>query len=157
MAPWTLLSSSARSVCSAALDSKVPLLALVPWAPVHHGRAALSLFHSRLLALPSLQALAERLGYAPVKSFRYLLQDSPPGFFQRDAFVDGLKWLGEQGYAFDMTLDVTHQETGRSKVLEDAIDAIERVREGQEPGKQTVFILGALLSRACPKRRCTAL
>lgn len=157
MAPWTLLSSSARSVCSAALDSKVPLLALVPWAPVHHGRAALSLLHSRLLALPSLQALAERLGYAPVKSFRYLLQDSPPGFFQRDAFVDGLKWLGEQGYAFDMTLDVTHQETGRSKVLEDAIDAIERVREGQEPGKQTVFILGALLSRACPKRRCTAL
>ncbi|GAA5931913.1 hypothetical protein JCM3775_000076 [Rhodotorula graminis] len=138
---WDAALSEVDSVCSAALDSTVPLLALVPWAPVHHGRAALALFQSRLLALPSLQALAERLGYAPVKSFRYLLQDSPPGFFQSDSFVDGLKWLGENGYAFDMTLDVTHEETGRTRVLEDAIDAIERVRVGQEGAQQTVFIL----------------
>ena len=132
----------------------MPLLALVPWAPVHHGRAALALFQSRLLALPSLQALADRLGYSPVKSFRYLLQDSPPGFFQRDSFIDGLKWLGENGYAFDMTLDVTHEETGRTRVLEDAIDAIERVREGQEEGKQTVFILGAPPLSSSPSLKC---
>ncbi|GAA5840204.1 hypothetical protein JCM9279_002309 [Rhodotorula babjevae] len=138
---WDAALNEVDSVCSAALDSKVPLLAFVPWAPVHHGRAALALFQSRLLALPSLQTLAERLGYSPVKSFRYLLQDSPPGFFQRDSFIDGLKWLGENGYAFDMTLDVTHEETGRTRVLEDAIDAIERVRDGQDEGKQTVFIL----------------
>ncbi|GAA6051717.1 hypothetical protein JCM3770_002698 [Rhodotorula araucariae] len=138
---WNAALDEVETVCAAALASKLPVVAIVPWAPVQHGRAALSLFHSRLLALPSVVALTERLGYAPVKAFRYLLQDSPPGFFQRDLFLDGLRWLGENSYAFDLTLDVTHEETGRTKILEDAIDAIERVREGQESGKQTVFIL----------------
>ncbi|GJN90504.1 hypothetical protein Rhopal_003515-T1 [Rhodotorula paludigena] len=137
---WDAALDEVEQVCAAALVSKVPLVALVPWAPVQHGRAALSLFHSRLLALPSLVALTERLGYPPIKSFRYLLQDSPPGFFQTDAFIDGLKWLGENGYAFDITVDVTDEQTGRVKVLDDAIDAIERVREGQQADSKTTFI-----------------
>lgn len=79
---------------------------------------------------------------------RYLLQDSPPGFFLRDDFIDGLRWLGEQGLAFDLTLDVTHEETGKTKVLEDAVDAIERVRAGQPEDKQTVFVVGACVLAA---------
>lgn len=59
-----------------------------------------------------------------IKSFRYLLQDSPKGFFLTDEFIGGLKFLGEKGWAFDMTLD-TRRDLG---VLEDAVECIMRVR-----------------------------
>ncbi|BGP55526.1 hypothetical protein JCM8202v2_003131 [Rhodotorula sphaerocarpa] len=78
----------------------------------------------------------------PIKAFRFLLQDCPPGFFHTEAFVDGFRYLGQRGYGFDMTLDVTHEQTGRTKILEDALVAIERtMREGQESGARTHFIL----------------
>lgn len=109
---------------------------------MHLGRAQVENYFAQLRTQPSLAALTSRLGYAPVKGVRYLLQNSPPGFFLRDEFIDGLRWLGEQGLAFDLTLDVTHEETGKTKVLEDAVDAIERVRAGQPEGQRTVFIIG---------------
>ena len=119
-------------------------------APVLHGAAALERYIPRVLDCPSLVALTEKLGYAPIKSFRYLLQDSPTGFFRTDRFIEGFRYLGERGYAFDLTLDVTHEHTGRTKILDDAVDAIERVHRDQAPEKQTRFIFGARFSR--PKR-----
>lgn len=105
-----------------------------------------------MLACPSLVALTAKLGYSPIKSFRYLLQDSPAGFFGTEQFVEGFRYLGARGYAFDMTLDVTHEQTGRTKILQDAIDVIERVHRGQAPEKQTRFIFGALPQRCLPSR-----
>lgn len=125
-----------HSVCQAALSHpSVKLLALVPWAPVHLGALALSAYFTRLEALPSLMKLG-----VPISSVRYLLQDCPRGFFLSDKFVEGLQWLGEKGVGFDMTLDVV--QLG-AEVLEDAVDCIQQVREGQAVGKQTRFILGA--------------
>ncbi|BGP08256.1 hypothetical protein JCM10049v2_004103 [Rhodotorula toruloides] len=138
---WEASLDEVESVCAAALESAVPVLALAPWAPVHLGRARLEEYFSQLTTQPSLATLTARLGYSPIQAVRYLLQDSPPGFFLRDDFIDGLRWLGEQGLAFDLTLDVTHEETGKTKVLEDAVDAIERVRAGQPEDKQTVFVV----------------
>jgi hypothetical protein len=101
------------------------------------------MYLSRLLAQPSLQAYEKKLGYPPIKSFRYLLQDSPKGFFLTDKFIDGLDFLGKKGFAFDLTLDVTHKETGGPLILDDAVEAISRVRELQkEKGYETKFILG---------------
>lgn len=111
-----------------------------------HGAAALERYIPRLLECPSLVALTDKLGYAPIKSFRYLLQDSPTGFFRTDRFIEGFRYLGERGYAFDLTLDVTHEHTGRTKILDDAVDAIERVHRDQAPEKQTRFIFGARFS-----------
>lgn len=112
-------------------------------APVHLGPTALASYFTRLNALPSLASFTAQSSSpnsSPIPSCRYLLQDSPKGFFLTENFIAGLKWLGEQGIAFDMTLDATQQEG----VLEDAVDAIQKVREGQEEGKETRFILGKL-------------
>lgn len=111
---------------------------------MHHGSRALELYLARLLAQPSLVAYAEKLGYSPIKSFRYLLQDSPRGFFLTDEFIDGLDYLGRRGYAFDMTLDVTHEATRGPLILDDALEAISKVRELQKDAQhETKFILGA--------------
>lgn len=137
---WEAAVREVESVCAAALKADVQVVALVPWAPVLHGAAALERYIPRLLECPSLVALTDKLGYAPIKSFRYLLQDSPTGFFRTDRFIEGFRYLGERGYAFDLTLDVTHEHTGRTKILDDAVDAIERVHRDQAPEKQTRFI-----------------
>ncbi|CEQ39690.1 SPOSA6832_01243 [Sporobolomyces salmonicolor] len=138
---WDAALHEIESVCAAALASDVKLLALVPWAPVHHGSSALELYLPRLFSQPSLVALTAKLGYAPIKSFRYLLQDSPKGFFLSDKFLDGLRYLGDKGYAFDMCLDATNTDVGGPLVLEDAVEAIAKVRELQKDGEQTRFML----------------
>ncbi|GAA5820372.1 hypothetical protein JCM11251_005600 [Rhodosporidiobolus azoricus] len=139
---WDASLDEVESVCHAALlhpDKRV--LALAPWAPVHHGQPALSLYFNRLFALPSLVSLTSHLGYTPVRSVRYLLQDSPRGFFLQPAFIDGLKELGRRGIAFDLCLDTRREESGGVGVLDDAMRMIEQVREGQNEGEETVFIL----------------
>ncbi|GAA5887035.1 hypothetical protein JCM16303_007112 [Sporobolomyces ruberrimus] len=139
---WDASIAEVETVCAEALASGTNVVALVPWAPIQHGSQALELYLARLLAQPSLVAYAEKLGYSPIKSFRYLLQDSPKGFFSTDKFIDGLAFLGNKGYAFDMTLDVTHQETGGPLILDDAIDTISKVRELQKDGgNETKLIL----------------
>ncbi|GAA5952463.1 hypothetical protein JCM3765_001978 [Sporobolomyces pararoseus] len=139
---WDASIEEIEAVCASALASGTDVIALVPWAPVQHGSKALDLYLSRLLEQPSLQAYEKKLGYSPIKSFRYLLQDSPPEFFLTEQFIDGLDFLGKKGYAFDMTLDVTHTETGGPLILDDAVEAISRVRDLQkEKGYETKFIL----------------
>ncbi|GAA5983585.1 hypothetical protein JCM5350_004875 [Sporobolomyces pararoseus] len=139
---WDASIEEIETVCASALVSGTNVVALVPWAPVQHGSKALELYLSRLLEQPSLQAYEKKLGYSPIKSFRYLLQDSPQGFFLTEKFIDGLDFLGKKGYAFDMTLDVTHKETGGPLILDDAVEAISKVRDLQkETGYETKFIL----------------
>ncbi|GAA5901145.1 hypothetical protein JCM6882_006129 [Rhodosporidiobolus microsporus] len=139
---WDASLDEVESVCAVALTNPtVKVLALVPWAPVLHGAAALSLYFTRLFALPSLIGLTSHLGYPPIRSVRYLLQDSPRGFFLKPGFIDGLKELGRRGFAFDLCLDSRNQDTGGVAALEEAMEMIEKVREGQKEGEQTVFIL----------------
>lgn len=119
---------------------------------MHCGSKALKSYIARLDALPSLlslslasSSLANGASSRPIKSFRYLLQDSPEGFSTSDDFIDGLKYLGANGYAFDMTLDAGPKQRGPD-VLEEAIACISKVREGQNESKETKFILGELHS-----------
>lgn len=123
-----------------------------PQAPVHCGAKALESYIARLDALPSLLSLSLASSSLsngtsgasrPIKSFRYLLQDSPEGFSTSTEFIDGLKYLGANGYAFDMTVDAGPKQRG-PEVLEEAITCISKVREGQDEATETKFILGAL-------------
>ncbi|KAI5481456.1 amidohydrolase family protein [Pseudohyphozyma bogoriensis] len=126
-------------VCKAQLASPSPkLLGLVPWAPVHHGRTAPSLYLDRLLALPSVQSLG---GRSLIKSFRYLVEESPKGFFTSEPFIDGLKWCGEEGFAFDLTVDASKRG---NEVLEEVMECISKTHLGQAPGQETRFILDHL-------------
>jgi len=137
---------SSHGSVSTSLDNSHRLAEASPsaQAPLQHGSQAVELYLSRLLSQPSLIAYTEKLGYSPIKSFRYLLQDSPKGFFLTDKFIDSLDCLGKKGYAFDLTLDTTHKDTGGPLILDDAIEAISKVRELQKEGDQTRFILGEL-------------
>ncbi|KAL8286257.1 hypothetical protein RQP46_004745 [Phenoliferia psychrophenolica] len=147
---WDSAVDEVDAVCKAALAGPTPaLLGLVPWAPVHKGPEALKAFIARLEALPSLLALSLRASTLsgesavkarPIKGFRYLLQDSPAGFSLSEDFIAGLKWIGEQGYTFDLTVDAGPLLQGPI-VLEEAIECISRVQSEQEEGKQTKFIL----------------
>lgn len=107
-------------------------------APVHHGPTALKLYIARLAALPSLVTLsAPSSPLSLIKSFRYLLEDSPAGFMSSPSFIAGLQYLGSQGFAFDLTVDSVNQQG----VLTEVVETIFKVREGQPSGEETVFIL----------------
>jgi len=53
------------------------------------------------------------------------------------AFIAGLRHLGTLGLAFDLTLDSANQPG----ILQEAIETIIKVRDGQASGHETVFVL----------------
>lgn len=109
-------------------------------APVHHGRAALERYLERLRASPPYQQWCQSAQREVVTSVRFLLQDCPQGFFLEPSFIEGLRYLGQQGIAFDMTLDSVKQW---DEVLDDAATCISQVWRGVEDDNQkTRFILG---------------
>lgn len=141
------------AVCSQANElegtpNSTKLLGLVAWCPALHGARIMELYCAKLFELPSLVKLSatfksrspeSKLG--AIKSFRYLVQDSPPGFLLGTKFIEGLKWIGEQGISFDLTVDTTKVGIG-SKVLEEVVECITKCREGQSnESLQTWFIL----------------
>lgn len=128
---WTsLLTHSCRISRCVPSDAQPPLLGIVPWAPVHAGPSALSAYLPRLdsAALPF------------IKGFRYLLQGPsvPGGAILQEPFVQGLKWCGERGYGFEVTVDC-HNE-GVEKLAQ-VVECITRVRAGQDPQKLTRFMI----------------
>lgn len=104
-------------------DDKDLCLAIMPWAPVPGGPAALETYLSRV---------KERIASSPgssdvlskIKGFRYLAQDKPAGTMLEDDFVQGLKWLGRNGYVFDLGVDA---RSGGLWQLEEAVDMMRRV------------------------------
>ncbi|KAM0791223.1 hypothetical protein ACM66B_005704 [Microbotryomycetes sp. NB124-2] len=117
---WDTALNEIVEVCDANQGSPVPLLALAPWAPVHQGPVALSAFFDRISRLPEAKHMLDC-----ITSCRFLLQDCPRGFMLQDRFVEGLAWLGKRNVAFEMTVDATKVEG----VLEDAVEAISRLRQ----------------------------
>lgn len=95
------------------------LVAMVPWAPVIAGKAAMEEYIGSLKR-------AEPLSFDKIKGFRYLVQDKPQGTMIKSEFVDGLKVLGEKGYAFDLGIDT------RSGGIWQLQEAVQLVRSAPE-------------------------
>jgi L-rhamnono-1,4-lactonase len=55
---------------------------------------------------------------------RYLVQDKPAGVMLQPQFVEGLRWLGQQGFAFDLGVDARQ---GGLHQLREAVEMIDRL------------------------------
>ena len=97
-------------------------LAIIPWAPVPAGPEVLKAYMDKV---------RERMGsdelFKKVKGVRYLLQDKPPRTMLDDKFVQGVKWLGEQGLLFELGIDARQ---GGLWQLHEAVKLLEKVYEG---------------------------
>lgn len=124
-------------------------------APVQHGRTALQLYFARLRALPSYGSLTSHSHHDSVHrrtiipAVRYLLETVPSHsvatFFLSPLFIDGLKWLGEEGIAFEMCVDFEKQSGGSETVLDVVEEMMRRTWEGvstETTDLRTRFMLG---------------
>ncbi|KAF7510052.1 hypothetical protein GJ744_007156 [Endocarpon pusillum] len=76
------------------------VLGIVPWAPVPAGPEAMEEY---------MNLAKERCGdekvWKKIKGVRYLVQDKPSGLMLQPSFIESLKWLGNNGLAFDLGVD----------------------------------------------------
>ena len=76
------------------------VLGIVPWAPVPAGPEAMEKY---------MNSAKDRCGdekvWKKIKGVRYLVQDKPSGLMLQPRFIESLKWLGNNGLAFDLGVD----------------------------------------------------
>lgn len=111
-------------------------LGIVPWAPLPSGSEVLAKY---------VKEVEKRAGesFGKIKGFRYLVQDKPRGVMLQDGFIDGLKWLGRNGYSFDLGVD----QSKRGKwQLEEALEMVQRAHEGVDEQHKVTFILSRLFA-----------
>ncbi|KAL8808691.1 MAG: hypothetical protein Q9200_004122 [Gallowayella weberi] len=102
-------------------------LGIVLWAPVPSGAEAMQRYTAKV---------RERAGstWPLVKGFRYLVQDKPPGTMLSAAFIESLKWMGRNGFAFDLGVDARSAGLWQlSEALEMIEEAHKGVSENQRP------------------------
>jgi len=98
-------------------SSTHPLLGIVSWAPLPSGPQALETYHQKL------QEAVRGEKMELLKGFRYLLQWVEPGFMLAEKLIEGLKWMGNRGLVFDLTVDC--RSTGLWQ-LEEAVEMVRR-------------------------------
>lgn len=106
-------------------------LGIVPWAPLPSGSEVMSTY---------VQKAADQLDstWRLVKGFRYLVQDKPAGTMLTDPFIDSLKWLGRNGYAFDLGVDA---RSGGLWQLREAVEMIRKAHEGEPESKKVTIVI----------------
>jgi L-rhamnono-1,4-lactonase len=93
------------------------LLGMVPFAPLPLGKEGMEAWAS---VLPE---GAE----AVVKGVRYLVQDKPSGTINAKRFVQGIRWVLERDWVFDLGVDL---RSGGVWQLNEAVEALSGVMEG---------------------------
>ena len=106
-------------------------LAIVPWAPIPLGREGLARYVEQVKSRAS--DISNRIA-----GFRFLLQNKPKGTMLQAEFVDGLRWLGEQHYSFDLGVDY---RSGGLWQLDEAVEMIQKVQEGVPSTDCLVFVI----------------
>lgn len=112
------------------------VLGIVPWAPVPSGRSAMQRYRRRLRSTGHDSARDPRL----LKGFRYLLQFHARGTMLRDPFVDSLRWMGEERFVFELTVDCRGVGLWQ---LEEAVELLRRAHEGVPEERKLSLIVGA--------------
>ncbi|EXJ93780.1 hypothetical protein A1O1_02173 [Capronia coronata CBS 617.96] len=100
-------------------DSRL-VLGVVPWAPVPAGETTLIRYVHQVQ-----QHCGDR--WDLIKGFRYLVQDKPAGVMLQPQFIEGLQWLGSNGFTFDLGVDC---RSGGLHQLQEACDMLDRVYNG---------------------------
>ena len=108
-------------------------LAIVLWAPIPLGRERLAKYVGQ--AKSKAGDISNR-----IVGFRYL-QDKPKGTMVQAGFIDGLRWLGEQHYSFDLGIDC---RSGGVWQLDEALEMIEKVQKGVRSTECLVFVISNL-------------
>lgn len=94
-------------------------LGIVPWAPVPGGPEALDSYMTQVKERTKTEQV-----WRKVRGVRYLVQDKPAGVMIQPQFVEGLRWLGQQGLAFDLGVDARQ---GGLHQLREAVEMIDRL------------------------------
>ncbi|KAF3398495.1 L-rhamnono-gamma-lactonase [Penicillium rolfsii] len=94
-------------------------LGIIPWAPVPGGPEALSSYMAKVKERTQMDEVWHK-----VRGVRYLVQDKPAGVMLQSQFVEGLRWLGEQGLAFDLGVDA---RSGGLHQLHEAVEMMDRL------------------------------
>lgn len=87
------------------------------------------------------EAAGEEVVQKKIRGFRYLLQGKGPGVGTQDGFVDSLRWLGKEGYSFDVGVDCHRDGVN---VLGEVMEMIGRAHEGVVRKEKVVFVLSTL-------------
>ena len=106
-------------------------LAIVPWAPISLGVEALSKYVDQVKI--NAGNVSDR-----IVGFRYLVQDKSQSTMLQPRFIEGLRWLGEQRYVFDLGID---QRSGGLWQLEEAIEMIAKAHQGVPEEKKVVIVI----------------
>lgn len=121
-------------------EQKKYCLAIVPWAPLPSGAEAMERY-ARLVELHAGEA------WGKVKGYRYLVQGKPKGTVLTQDFIDGLRWLGKNGFSFDHGID--HHRDG-DWALDETVEMIARAHEEVPEAEKVTFILGKQLNHRRP-------
>lgn len=127
---WKWPIEEVNFVCQVAARNEGLVKGILPWAPMNLGPAAVERFWGLL-------DLEQRGVEGLLKGFRYLLQDKPQGTILRREFMESMDWLWQNGFVFEVGVDV---RSGGLWQMEEALEAIGKVSRG--PGKNgSAFVI----------------
>ncbi|KAJ5082136.1 hypothetical protein N7532_011179 [Penicillium argentinense] len=107
-------------------------LGIVPWAPVPGGPDVLRPYMEKVKKRTTTEEV-----WRKVCGVRYLVQDKPAGVMLQQKFIDGLRWLGREGLAFDLGVDARQ---GGLDQLREAVEMMGRVYSNDAESPVTIVI-----------------
>lgn len=80
--------------------------------------------------------------WGKVRGVRYLVQDKAEGMMLENGFVAGLRWLGREGFVFDLGVDARSGGLGQ---LREAVEMMGLVYGGLEGGDGVTIVISRFL------------
>ncbi|EKV05639.1 Amidohydrolase 2 [Penicillium digitatum] len=110
-------------------------LGIVPWAPVPGGPDVLKAYMEQVRGRTGEEV------WGKVRGVRYLVQDKVAGTMLGDGFIAGLRWLGREGFVFDLGVDA---RTGGLGQLREAVEMMGLVSGSLEGNRVVTIVINHL-------------